>query len=902
MTQPIIKAINDDREYKTYVLNNGLRVFIIKDPKAKLSACSLNVNIGSLYDTVEGIAHFLEHMLFMGSTKYPDEDLFMRFVSMNGGVTNAFTSHDNTCYYFNIENNKLIEILDIFANVFISPLLKEDAVMREINAVHAEHQKNINSDQWREFEMTKVLCHKTHPYHRFSTGSLETLKIDGIHHKVKEFYNKYYSSDGMILTIVYNDIDPKTIEQFVNEIFGKISKKLHTISKSFGNLLEKNKIIKYVPIKDKDVVNILWELPSSSSDPKKSPLWFLSNILGHEGENSIYETLTQKGWIYSLSSGVIVAIHDRVMFNVTAKLSNDGLLNIGAVVNFIYDYITMMKNSISKLKELYEEGRTINNITFKYAEKIDSLALVLLIPERLTGFNILPHEVLALNMLSLPYEDIKNNLQSVLNLMVKENSIVMVSSRLFSNKTNLIEPYYNVDYSVINGVSFTGQCNIEPRLPPLNTYLSTNFTILKGASDLTPRPIKYVNNIRTFYQFDSDFNLPKVVVYIKVQLPNICKNVANHISFAVYMDSVMIEINRFISMANNAGYVVSISVDEDILNMCAIGFSDKINDIIEMIINAITSYNISDIAYTSTVNNLTHNLSNIAFVAPHIKADLLTKKVLMTKVFDYKSCLSILGNITKEYVINKINEIFETGSVDIYVYGNCKEDLANKITQIVNTLPIKTNYKPTMFERKDIRHITGKKTVIEEIENPSEKNSALNYVIELYRGRTGNTENWNYNYCLSSLLNCILSSSYFDQLRTKEQLGYIVTSKVLSIGDPYIKNMFMTLIVQSLKSPEYLIMRTEEFLTNFVNILNELPEDEFKNYIKGLSLECVVVLETMLDKSIYFYDQIDQGTYMYNVREILYETYQKIKKEDLIKFFNDKAKKNNILIVGIKST
>ena len=72
----IIKSKSDNRAYKYLKLENGLRVLLVSDPESDKSAASLGVKVGSALDPVPlyGTAHFLEHMLFMGTGKYPDEN------------------------------------------------------------------------------------------------------------------------------------------------------------------------------------------------------------------------------------------------------------------------------------------------------------------------------------------------------------------------------------------------------------------------------------------------------------------------------------------------------------------------------------------------------------------------------------------------------------------------------------------------------------------------------------------------------------------------------------------------------------------------------------------------------------------------------------------------------------
>ena len=100
----------------------------------------MNVHVGASSDpeSIPGLAHFNEHMLFLGTEKYPEEDSFETFLSTNGGSSNAFTDSENTCYYFDMtaDNDKRLgEGLDRFSSFFTSPLFTEAATGRELNAI-----------------------------------------------------------------------------------------------------------------------------------------------------------------------------------------------------------------------------------------------------------------------------------------------------------------------------------------------------------------------------------------------------------------------------------------------------------------------------------------------------------------------------------------------------------------------------------------------------------------------------------------------------------------------------------------------------------------------------------------------------------------------------------------------
>ncbi|WP_197472316.1 insulinase family protein, partial [Oleiphilus sp. HI0067] len=100
----IEKSPNDKREYTSFTLENKLDVLIISDKEADKGAASLDIKVGSSHDPIEfpGLAHFLEHMLFLGTHKYPEPDAYQKFISEHGGGHNAYTSLEHTNYFFDV--------------------------------------------------------------------------------------------------------------------------------------------------------------------------------------------------------------------------------------------------------------------------------------------------------------------------------------------------------------------------------------------------------------------------------------------------------------------------------------------------------------------------------------------------------------------------------------------------------------------------------------------------------------------------------------------------------------------------------------------------------------------------------------------------------------------------------
>jgi len=139
------KAIPTYREYRLVQLPNKLDVILVSDPETQTAAAAVSVSAGQLQDPteVQGLAHFCEHMLFLGSQKFPDESDFDSFCAQSAGYSNAWTSMDRTVYHFMLAHNQLYGALDKFSGFFTSPLFTEDLTERELNAVDSENNKNL---------------------------------------------------------------------------------------------------------------------------------------------------------------------------------------------------------------------------------------------------------------------------------------------------------------------------------------------------------------------------------------------------------------------------------------------------------------------------------------------------------------------------------------------------------------------------------------------------------------------------------------------------------------------------------------------------------------------------------------------------------------------------------------
>uniref|UniRef100_A0A8C4JAA5 Insulin-degrading enzyme n=1 Tax=Dromaius novaehollandiae TaxID=8790 RepID=A0A8C4JAA5_DRONO len=217
ITNEIIKSPEDKREYRGLELANGIKALLISDPTTDKSSAALDVHIGSLSDppNIAGLSHFCEHMLFLGTKKYPKENEYSQFLSEHAGSSNAFTSGEHTNYYFDVSHEHLEGALDRFAQFFLCPLFDESCKDREVNAVDSEHEKNLMNDAWRLFQLEKATGNPNHPFSKFGTGNKLTLETrptkEGIdvRQELLKFHSTYYSSNLMAICVLGRGENPE---------------------------------------------------------------------------------------------------------------------------------------------------------------------------------------------------------------------------------------------------------------------------------------------------------------------------------------------------------------------------------------------------------------------------------------------------------------------------------------------------------------------------------------------------------------------------------------------------------------------------------------------------------------------------------------------------------------------
>ncbi|MFT4649834.1 MAG: insulysin, partial [Glaciecola sp.] len=341
----------------TFQLENGIKVLIETDPELDRSAAALSVNVGSMdNDGVDGLAHLLEHMLFLGTGKYPDPEDYKDYLAQNDGSSNAYTAEDETNYHFEVRNEAFEGALDRFSRFFIDPLMTDALSTRELNAVDSEHSKNLENEYWRTRQVWRSLLNPEHPHCGFSTGNSTTLA--GVKNaKLREFYEAKYSANLMTLAVV-SPYPADQVEKWIREKFTEVpNRNLKPLSVDIplqGAGLRGMR----VEVKSLTDVHQLWmrfELPETCFDWRSKPGGILGGLIGHEGSESLLQELKQSGLATGLSAGA-QRIGRQGHFTLTLTLTPDGMAQLDTVLERTFGMLNHLR-SLSEIPEYLIQER-----------------------------------------------------------------------------------------------------------------------------------------------------------------------------------------------------------------------------------------------------------------------------------------------------------------------------------------------------------------------------------------------------------------------------------------------------------------------------------------------------------------------------------------------------------------
>ena len=285
-------------------LDNGLRVVTTPVPTAQSVSVNVFVGVGSRGEdrSQNGLSHYLEHMLFKGSQRWPSTMAIAETIEGAGGVLNAFTAKEITCYWNQVPFDRLGLALEVLADMIINPLLDGEEIDRERTVVQQEIKRAHDQPSAWAGELLSRACYGDQPIGWPIAGSEET--VGGLQRPdFLEHMRRWYTPDNMVLSVAGNTTH-QTLLSMARKLFGGLeASPAPAFEPARDGIPGENALAESRDIAQCNLGIGLRAL--SRTDPDRYALMILNTILGRGMSSRLFkEVRERRGLAYAVGSSV----------------------------------------------------------------------------------------------------------------------------------------------------------------------------------------------------------------------------------------------------------------------------------------------------------------------------------------------------------------------------------------------------------------------------------------------------------------------------------------------------------------------------------------------------------------------------------------------------------------------
>lgn len=832
---PILSPSLAQRQTLKLRLANGLEAYLISDPEATKSAAGLVVEAGSWEDPAQypGLAHFLEHMLFLGTEKYPIESDYDRFIKEHDGEANAYTASDYTMYLFSINHDAFEEALDRFSYFFKKPLFNPSGVARELQAIDQEFAKNFNDDDIREHYVLKEIANPNHPFHRFSAGNSTTLTAVS-QKTLKDWYRDHYSANLMRL-VVYSPLPIETLKKLVTQDF----KDVPTTNRPDFHLnvpliaeQAKGQMVFIDPLKEIRTLRLIWDLPSAYAHMLETkPESLICYVLGDEGPGSLLNELKQEDLATSLDCHGYRLGPDNALFSLNIDLTEKGLQQVNLIVQHCFEAIAQLKKE-GLPAYIYNELKQMDTIRYEFQAREHPFEYIMKLGDWLA------HE----NMETFPEHSIiiqsfdPQAANQLLNELTPQNLTVIISAK--PSATSVMpdrkEAWMGIPYAL---KPFTKDqihrwtdlaFNPHLRLPGPNPFVPQGLQLTFSSSETQPKiaipkPETLINNdeAKVYFAKDQVFGIPQIVWTFEIKTPEIERGDPLKVVLAdLYIKCLNEALNPFSFSATLAELNYEIKRLENGLSLIIKGYSPKVEVLFDAILQKLKTCQPTEEAFLTFKDSLLRDYQNFIEESA-IEQGLETyQSIIYERFTSNQQKAKAIEPVTYQQLLDYIKHLYDQTYVTALFYGDIEKEnalkLYEKLKNQLNSTPYHVNehLKPAIISLPNAKGPFYLETQIK-----AQGNATILGVEDA--GFSFKTR------AAQQILMQAMSGPFYSALRTQQQTGYLVFTKAEEIE----KHLFNFFIVQSnTHDPRDLLARFELFIEGFLQEMSEqdLTKERFE--------------------------------------------------------------------------
>lgn len=798
-------------------LSNGLEVLLISDPMADQSAASISVEAGSWSDPLEypGMAHFCEHMLFMGTKKYPSVNEFFTLVTDYAGHTNAFTAPNRTVYMFSAQTTGFLSLLDRFAHFFIDPLFNPSFLTREMHNVDQEFAKNVENDGWREYMVFKETGNQNHPNRLFSTGNSQTLgKIP--QSALIDWHQEQYGAEKMHL-VIYSPLPIEELKNATLFTFSEVPRSKEPPVDTSGFLTsveQEGHIIAIKPIKNRKSLTLSWELPNELGKDRSKSAEILAYALRRGQANSLYENLKAEGLIDTMSTRVDeLGGSAHKFFQISLELTNQGIEEVEKTVLRCFEAIAGLRES-GIPAYLFQEKNKMAELNYQYQTRQNPFDFISSLGDTVAEEDLSTYP--RNSILATEYDP--NRILWVSNLLTPERCVIslLADPELLQIQPDRQEKWLGAEYAIkpIPEEWMQNWANAKPnpeiKLAGPNPFLPENLGVVQNGP-ATPLLIAKSDLGTAYYVRSPEFGTPEIVYHIHILSPELNRLAQSAVLSSLYIDHLTDLLHPTLAAASAAGLSCNFDTDHSSIHLEISGYSEKAPLLLQEVLKQMPENPPSPEQFALYRDRHEKAYLNGEKELAAKQAKELIDSIINLDKTTKKEKLAALQSITYEDFLDFHDKLFKNTYAKALFAGNLTlKEAESAFLDVIHVFgraafPVEEHFQTEIIHLPE----AGGPYKVEE-QTKVQGNAAILLV-----------DQGDFSYLKRSaqeVLGAVLKEAFFSELRTKQKTGYIAQSDATEMEE----RLFQYFLVQSNShQPEELLFRFEQFIEEFNHTLRE---------------------------------------------------------------------------------
>ncbi|MES2211946.1 MAG: insulinase family protein [Pseudomonadota bacterium] len=759
----IEKSTTDDRVFLYSCLDNGLSLLVVEDPQADKMAAAMTVAAGSYQepDDVPGLAHFCEHMLFLGTEPYPEPNGFMQFVETNGGRFNAMTRPEQTVYYFDVKTEHFDEAMARFSAFFDSPLFDARYVDKERHAVDSEFQGKLMSDGFRAMDAVGELYNPAHPASRFRAGNLTTLggyAPEALREKLVAFHQKYYQPQAFYLVVVTPQ-NGAALKAQLEQRFSSLPADPNWVKPEISAPpILADSLGKHIHVQAVSATpNLYLEYLVTHKNRLQDELQlnFLMQLLGREAPGTLTDSLYTEQLVTRLSVGRsrIDDHHDSV--EIELALTEHGLAELARVRSLIAAHIARLPSDWQDAAG-WDQWQNYQDRLWLYSDNPDALDLALSLSLKLTEFPV--QRVLRGGLSLAPEQFNEAKARAYWAQLVPSNlqEILMTRAGTFDREAKYTHTAYQVSPLL----------PLAPLAEPehhskLQLKAPKDFRVVFDAQMKEPKRL-LGDSSESWWFFDATLKKPEVLSFVSMNSPLFFDSPRHLMMAELWMNLMSLEnyILRDALSWNQSDY--SVSMDLQGISLETHGFRDQHDATVALILERLLSVSPTEERFASAKQEMLYRLRHWYLRRPSDLARNALSVALTQPSWDVPVLVDALSDITREDWLAFRDQMRPQLQARIFVTGNVTEQQTSDwIKDWVSVIkPIKSSEgaarKLLLLSQSASYRM------------PPHPNAKTNLLLAYLQGPDNSLE----TMLNMELMAMVMHPVFYDALRTQKQLAY----------------------------------------------------------------------------------------------------------------------------------